>query len=186
MPNWSSCSIKFKSEETVSGLFKLESLFNNIKKHGFNFGTTVVEHKTVDKQRTAWGTKWNMNPNEAYLIMKNNSIIMDFESPWCGPHKWFKTICKEHNLSGSYFDCEQGDNFAHKIEYQNGELELEEENKYFSELSIEHLGIDYFLEDFEFLLEDDSDLSEVDQSILNLFNKHGYTKQDLINTWKGD
>ena len=178
MPNYSNTSIYFKGNKKT-----LNELYEQIKIKGLEVNDELSIPKHLKSKRDWTVNNWGTNvdvivPNEdgtqsEYLDiikLENNTLSISFNSFWCGPSIWFELICKRYKVSGVYFDIEGGNDFSYFIKYKNGKLILKQEDCYFSQLSIDIYGIEYF----EYYLEVD-DIEDIDEAVLELFFQNGYT-----------
>ena len=128
-----------------------------------------------------WGTKWNsIKPED--VVFNGTSITISTLSAWCGGSVWFKRVCEKYKLSGDYYDEETGNDFIHIVEVVDGEVTLEEEDRYFSKLGVEINGIDHYVEQYSYI-PDDLDWEEEYAQIIELFAEFGVSLDKLKDAW---
>lgn len=118
------------------------------------------------------------------LDFNPNSIIISGSGRWAGPDKYIAHLMEEYGLTGTYTDSENGCNFFYRTEFEEGKLTKEIESSYFSNESIKYFGIDYFLEHYAYISEED-DWEDDWKDEIKLFADNGYSFADLKEAWKG-
>ncbi len=85
---------------------------------------------------------------ELDMILEGNILSIFFFGTFRGEYYWFKKVCEFYGLCGKYSDSENVYDFYHKIIYKNGVLIKEIWDKFFCKESIEVLGIDFFIDEW--------------------------------------
>lgn len=116
------------------------------------------------------------------ISLEENELTLYGYGRWNGPYEYIKHIVVKHNLSGNYFDMESGCDFSHLIEFYNGSISHEEVDSFFSDLSIKVQGIEYWIEN-ESYRADEEDWEENNDYVINLFESHGVSVQQLKEVW---
>ena len=111
-----------------------------------------------------------------------NQVSYSLSGRWCAPHKFIELFADRFNLSGQYTDAESGCNFFHVMKFKDGKKIFDEEENYFSDLSIEHNDIECYVEEYEWIAEEE-DWEDNNDELLALFKKHGYSIDKLKYEW---
>ena len=75
---------------------------------------------------------------------RGNCIFIAGNGRWNAPSNYIISLVNKFNLSGTYFDLEAGCDFSHKLEFKNGNVIKEIEDTFFSQLSVDYHGLEYF------------------------------------------
>ena len=112
----------------------------------------------------------------------SDTIYLSLSGRWCSPHKYIEDLCKRHNLSGTYADEESGCDFFHEMKFENGKKVHDKESAFFSEESIRVNGIERYIEEYQFITEEE-DWENENDGMIKLFKKYGYNLDDLKKVW---
>jgi hypothetical protein len=82
-----------------------------------------------------------------------------------GPSDWFTDTCSELDLVGLYQDAESGNDFYHRIEFEDGAVVGEIENDYFCDENIEWQGHQYFIESYAECFEHPLECEEIAEKL---------------------
>ena len=151
MPNFTDVSINLTGEE------------RNIKE----FYEEIIENKDNDTLEFTDGSMC-----EVIINFSSNEIYIDGEGIWEGPYETIIDLVEKYKLSGLYFEIDCCSSFSHLIEFKNGEIINEEEDKYYSELSMRVKGLDYWLT-LESSICEEEDWEEEYEEIIEFFQKFG-------------
>lgn len=157
---------------------------------GIKPDVTFAEYETekwYDANISYWGTKWDVSHEDLNVAYSDTGITMSFLTAWSPPIQFFYHLCKQYNVKVEIYYEEPGANFAGKTiiepegivseedySYEEGKYRLTEDESFFDnvENSIEFalqndktLTVEKFLEDYEYVDEDDK------QEIIKLFNE---------------
>lgn len=121
---------------------------------------------------------------ELDMILEGNILSIFFFGTFRGEYYWFKKVCEFYGLCGKYSDSENVYDFYHKIIYKNGVLIKEIWDKFFCKESIEVLGIDFFIDEYEsfFNSEDlkiDEYLKKIYSHVKNVFMEYGFSELEV-------
>ena len=175
MPNWSETDIQLEGYENYIKI-ATEYLKDSIKD---NFLTPALS-KDFDPKVHTFGYSC---VEISEIILEPKSITIHGNGRWSGPYKYIKEFCKRFKLSGIYIDSESGCNFFNKMEFKDGEMTVEIDDKYFSQESISHYGIQYFIDEYSFIAEED-DWEDNNEDIINLFEKNNISLIELKELWQ--
>jgi hypothetical protein len=172
MANWSNTTIQLNGSEKNIGLAYQELM-------------SLVSDGFLNPENT----KLFKSKDMGYSIMQDidinitkNSIEITGLGRWSSPYNYIVDLVQEFNLSGSYIDMEESMDFTHTMLFNNGHMIDEQNDAYFSDLSIKHLGIDNFLFDLSWIAEEENWEEEYSNHI-KLFNKYGITIEQLHEEW---
>lgn len=121
--------------------------------------------------------------NVSSSILKDGVYIITGTSRHCGPHKFLKELAAKYKLNIFYVDEESGNNFFHHLEIEEGEITFDKEFPYFSEESIKHNGAEHYIEDLDYI-PDNENWEETFKDKIALFNKHGISTETLKKHWE--
>jgi len=111
---------------------------------------------------------------------QEDSFIIEAEGRWSSP---IKTIAEDifapFGLSGRLIDYESGSDFSTLVIVENGEIIEVKEDEYFSDFLIEEIGINYFVDYFDWIIDRDWENDKTVKEILAKFSKYGITKKEL-------
>jgi len=116
------------------------------------------------------------------LEINDDNITISGQGRWCAPHGFFKELYTKHSLSGLYTDAEAGCNFFHVMRFEDGECTEDEEYNYFSKESIEHNGRENYLEEYQWITEEEDWENEYSY-IVDVFLATGMTLDELKEEW---
>ena len=116
------------------------------------------------------------------INFEKTSISISGLGRWSGPYEYIKDLVKRHNLSGSMFDMECGIDWSYFIEFENGEVVSHEQDEYFSTLSIQVKGIDFWIEELSWIV-DMEDWEEDYDHYISIFNSYGVSVENLKENW---
>ena len=119
---------------------------------------------------------------EVEITSNDTSIYITGEGKWSGPYEYIKDLVERHNLSGSMFDMESGMDWCYLIEFENGEITRDEEDAYFSDLSIQVKGIDFWIEELSWVI-DMEDWEEDYDHYISIFDSNGVSVENLKENW---
>lgn len=88
------------------------------------------------------------------------------------PYESISQLAKEFELSGTYFEISSDSDFSHLIEYSQGNIINQEEDEYYSELSMRVKGLDYWLF-LESSILDEEDWEEEYSQVVDFFEEFG-------------
>ena len=148
MANWSDVTITFN----FTNIFQMKSIIKDIQSYikddYFSVAAGSMEINTFDYDYKA-----------LYFTLHG-------EGRWRAPVEYFKKIALEHKLSGKLIDLEAGNDFFYHIQWKNGNIIKEVYTPYLSKESIDALGVDYFHSLFEWILEQEDELTKEDIVLL--------------------
>ena len=174
MANISDCYIELQGT-TEDIMFATEELKKNIDKEYLSVSKYMKDDSVEQRAGYSGAEIYDYQYDET-------SIQLSLGGRWCAPHLYFEDFCKRHDLSGFYTDAESGCDFFHVMKFKDGVKTLDKEDSYISQLSIDYGDIDYFIEYYQFITEED-DWEENNQGIVDLFAKNGLTIDDLKKEW---
>jgi hypothetical protein len=172
MANWSDTTI------TLTGTSDdVKKAYDYVQSHIEENYLSPLESLNLDsniQNRAGYGG------GEIHTIEVDNEVLtITMSGRWCSPSSYFVDVANKFNLSGTYFDAESGCDFIHLIEFENGEVILDEEYNYFSKEGIEHYGIEYYLEMYEWVVDDGETLEEVREEYPEIFEMFAEVGLDL-------
>jgi len=99
-----------------------------------------------------WGVKWNVEPDT--VEVDGLHVDLYFETAWSPPIVWAKKISEKYKCFVAIHSLEPGCDFCYVAEFSNGELTLEQQDSYYSRLSFDIFGVDHFVEDMDWIIDD--------------------------------
>lgn len=174
MANWSDTSVQFSG--TKENIDKAEKLIAT---------DTTPDGQFLTPTKFEEDNSFGYNSMELHEAVRESdtSLIINGAGRWAGPEAYFAYIAKQCKLSGEYIDRENGCDFFFKFEFTDGEITKKVEDDYFSDGAITEFGIDQFVEEYAYTIEEEDWKTEND-GMLALFAKHGYTVDALEKAWK--
>lgn len=155
MANWSVTTIKGYGERSHQAVEAFKN--GTIDFYHFNYQMRILDIETQE-----------------------DSFIIEAEGRWSSP---IKTIAEDifvpFGLSGRLIDYESGSDFSTLVIVENGEIVEVKEDEYFSDFLVEELGIEHFIDEFDWLIECDWEKDEEAKKALEKFAKYGITKEEL-------
>jgi len=115
----------------------------------------------------SWGYSGVESP---YYNVTENEIYFAGSGRWHGPYGVIEDLAEEFSLSGDYNDFESGCNFYHKMIFADGIKTLDKEYSYMSPESVAHRGIEFMLEEYQWIAEEDGweeEYSELIESLVS-------------------
>lgn len=112
---------------------------------------------------------------ELSISVDKDFLRMSLQGRWSGPSDWFKEVCEKYGVDGEYNDLESGCDFYHSITVKNGVVD-EVSTRYFSDESVEYLGLDHFYADFTNCFASPAEAKDV----IDIFVRHGEDRQEVI------
>ena len=172
MANYSDTSIKLHGQKSTEALQYLKSFIND--------GWLDVNNLNPSDNIAAKAAYASM---EIFSIDENESSFqISGSGRWCAPHGFFEMLAEKYELSGYYFDREGGCDFSHLMEFEGGEMVLNVEDSYFSQLAFDYRDIDELVEERSYII-DEEDWENEYASDIALFAKNGITLKDLKERW---
>ena len=171
MANWS--SLKIELTGNVENINSLKNELINIVENGNLNPTNLPNNHEDEGYNIVYGIA---------IDVKENILIISGAGRWSGPYNYIKDLVKKYNLCGKYFDMEEGNDFSHLISFENGEVDFETDDYYFSNLSILFYGIDFWINRQSWIIDED-DWKEDYIHVINLFKLHGVSCEQLEKWW---
>lgn len=174
MANWSSAHIELTGTE--ENILRAKGVIESHIEDGYIDPSLLAKNDSV-AQRAGYGGGEIID-----TIFGDTEIVLQIAGRWCAPHLYIEYLCERFSLSGYYSDEENGCNFFHLMEFIDGVKTKDIEDSFFSDLSIEHNGIERYLEEYEFITGQD-DWENGYKEYIELFTKHGYPLEKLKEEW---
>ena len=103
MPNWCRNVVTISKNGA-----DYEAIAKRIKTEGL-YGQFIPAPKDMNSEELLttcinnWGVKWDAN--EAYIVIDNNRMLLDFDSPWNPPTRWIEHMATlGYDISGAYWE----------------------------------------------------------------------------------
>ena len=130
------------------------------------------------------------DPDEFFMVVNqideemdddgNVNIQIYGEGRWSAPTSYIAEIAHECKLKGTLIDAESGGDFFHKIIVNESGIDDYME-PYFSQLSIDYYGIEYFVDTYNDFLNEADSIEDV-RDMLELFRDNGIDISGWVST----
>ena len=171
MANWS--SLKIELTGNVENINNLKNELINIVENGNLNPTNLPNNHEDEGYNIVYGID---------IDVKENILTISGSGRWSGPYNYIKDLVKKYNLSGKYFDMEEGNDFSHLILFENGEVDFETDDYYFSKLSILFYGINFWINRQSWIIDQDN-WKEDYAHVIELFKLYGVSCEQLEKEW---
>lgn len=200
MSNWSNTRIELKGSEENIKLCK-EEIQKHLIENDYGIWLSPLEYKTEEEMKvinndielqSGYSTML-FGGFERELIFKDTSIEIYGQGRWCSPYLYIQDLVKKYFLSGYMWDMEGGNQWCSLQEFENGEIVKDiTENEYFCQLSIDIMGIDYWVYNMDYMFESlknreyetFKEWCEWYEGELELFEKNGLPLEKLLDKYE--